>query len=92
MQTQMENRAEIPEAYKWRMEDIYPDTAAWEADLAALLPMGEQIAAYAGQLGEEDALKRYTDMPGCCRISTTPLPRPNRCRKEPWRCCSASRK
>lgn len=56
MQATQKNREDIPEEYKWRMEDIYPDTAAWERDLAALLPMGEQIAAYAGRLGDEEAL------------------------------------
>ena len=56
MQTTQRNREDIPEEYKWRMEDIYPDPAAWEQDLAALLPMGEEIAAYAGRLGEEEAL------------------------------------
>lgn len=54
--TQKMNREEIPEEYKWRMEDIYPDTAAWERDFASLQSMGDQVAAYAGRLGEEDAL------------------------------------
>lgn len=54
--TQKMNREEIQEEYKWRMEDIYPDTAAWERDFASLQPIGDQVAAYAGRLGEEDAL------------------------------------
>jgi oligoendopeptidase F len=45
-------RSEIDPAYQWRLEDIFPDDAAWEAafrDLQAELP---RAASFRGRLGE----------------------------------------
>ncbi len=44
------NRAEIPEAYKWNLSDIYRDWAAWEADLAVLQRRIDEYAALKGTL------------------------------------------
>jgi oligoendopeptidase F len=38
------NRADIDDAHKWRLDDIYPDWATWAADVAAI---EAGIAAYA---------------------------------------------
>ena len=45
-------RAEVPEENTWRLEDIFPTDEAWKAEYEALQKMPEQIAAYAGHLGE----------------------------------------
>ena len=52
-------RADVPDTYKWRTEDLYPDEAAWLAardGIAARLP---ELARHEGRLGESaDALYR----------------------------------
>ena len=45
-------RAEVPEENTWRLEDIFPTDEAWKAEYEALQKTPEQIAAYAGHLGE----------------------------------------
>ena len=45
-------RAEVLEENTWRLEDIFPTDEAWKAEYEALQKMPEQIAAYAGHLGE----------------------------------------
>jgi len=48
-------RSEIPDAYKWNLDDLYPSEAAWEqarADVAARLP---KLAAHRGRLGDSPA-------------------------------------
>ena len=45
-------RSEIPEEYTWDLRDIFPDDAAWADELRALSETPEQIAAFAGTLGE----------------------------------------
>ena len=53
-------RAEVPEENTWRLEDIFPTDEAWKAEYEALQKMPEQIAAYAGHLGESaETLLRY---------------------------------
>jgi oligoendopeptidase F len=45
-------RSEIADRYKWKLEDIYPDTTAWEKDFAkfkASIPLFEK---FQGKLGE----------------------------------------
>src|SRR4030067_122065 len=45
-------RADIEAKYKWRLDDIYPDTLAWEADFARLQTQMGEIAKFQGHLGE----------------------------------------
>ncbi|WP_231702611.1 oligoendopeptidase F [Desulfocucumis palustris] len=45
-------RQEIPEQYKWRLEDIYPSDEAWEQDFKNAQKMAAEIEAYRGRLGE----------------------------------------
>ena len=54
-------RAEVPEENTWRLEDIFPTDEAWKAEYEALQKIPEQLAAYAGHLGEsaETLLKYY---------------------------------
>ena len=40
-------RDQVPEAYKWRVEDIYPDLAAWEAEKQAVIGMTAELDARA---------------------------------------------
>ncbi|HET7560062.1 MAG TPA: oligoendopeptidase F [Limnochordia bacterium] len=45
-------RSAIPERLKWRLEDLYADLAAWEADAAQVAAELPKLAAYEGRLGE----------------------------------------
>jgi len=46
------NRAEIPENYRWRLEDIFPTDADWEASLSAIPPLIDELQSLRGQLGQ----------------------------------------
>src|SRR5262245_28710647 len=50
-ETRTRNRAEITDAYKWRLDDIYPDWATWESALAELERRIGEYAALKGTLG-----------------------------------------
>ena len=52
-------REEIPQQYKWKMEDLYATNDAWEADFAKLQKGIEEIKKYEGTLEEsaENLLK-----------------------------------
>ena len=45
-------REEIPQQYKWKMEDLYATDEAWEADFAKLQAGIEDIKKFEGTLGE----------------------------------------
>jgi len=44
------SRSEIPDNDRWRLEDIFPDDAAWEAAFAHLPPLLDQVVAWRGLL------------------------------------------
>ena len=45
-------RSEVPEEYKWAIEDIYASDDAWRADLAKMQELPEKVASYKGRLAE----------------------------------------
>jgi oligoendopeptidase F len=45
-------RSDIDNQYKWRLEDIYPDTAAWFSDFNRLDEQMDGLSDYEGRLGE----------------------------------------
>ncbi|HZG17059.1 MAG TPA: oligoendopeptidase F [Candidatus Bathyarchaeia archaeon] len=45
-------RSEVPNEWKWKLEDIYATDAAWEQDVAKVKQMIEQIKAKQGTLAE----------------------------------------
>ena len=58
-------RAEVPEENTWRLEDIFPTDEAWKAEYEALQKIPEQLAAYAGHLGESaERLLTASDIAG----------------------------
>lgn len=50
------NRKDVPEEYKWKLEDIFPSNDAWEECFFALSERMGKIASYKGRLSDEDAL------------------------------------
>ncbi len=55
MQT-ITSRNDIDPKYKWDLASMYADSAAWEADLAAVKALAEEMTGYAGRLGESGAV------------------------------------
>ena len=55
------NRAEIQDAYKWKLDDIYSDWPSWEKALAELESRIGEYAALKGTLGKgpDQLLKAY---------------------------------
>jgi oligoendopeptidase F len=45
-------RANIPEGYQWSRTDVFPDIAAWEAELAALSEDIPKLERFEGRLSE----------------------------------------
>ena len=45
-------RSEIPEAYKWNLDELYPSEAAWEAARVALAGRIPSLAKHKGHLGD----------------------------------------
>lgn len=45
-------RSEVPEQFKWALEDIYATDEKWAEDLQKLKSMPERIAAFKGRLSE----------------------------------------
>ena len=45
-------RSEVPEEYKWRLEDIYESDEAWKKDLDKLSEIPGKLESYRGRLGE----------------------------------------
>jgi len=45
-------RSEIEHAYKWRLEDLYSDDAAWERDFECLDGLLKAVKKYEGKLGD----------------------------------------
>jgi len=49
---ELPKRSEIPAEYKWKLEDIYPDQAAWEQDVANAKALMEKVKAKQGTLAQ----------------------------------------
>jgi len=47
---QVPQRAEIPEKYKWKLEDIYPSDSLWEYDFSRAEKLLPQIGEFKGHL------------------------------------------
>ena len=45
-------RSEVPEQFKWALEDIYATDEKWAEDLQKLKAMPERITAFKGRLSE----------------------------------------
>ncbi|MGI6711200.1 MAG: oligoendopeptidase F [Bacillota bacterium] len=45
-------REEVPDNYKWRLEDIYDDEGKWEDDFNKIREIIPEISRYQGKLGE----------------------------------------
>lgn len=49
-------RKEIPDHYKWRLEDIYASDELWEQDFQQVKKLIDEAGAYRGKLGSRRGL------------------------------------
>lgn len=57
--TVLKKRSEIPEAYKWRLEDMYPGDEAWEKEYELVLEKAKNVKAFSGTLAEDGQLLAF---------------------------------
>lgn len=55
----MKKRNQIPEQYKWNLDDIYPSIDELKADMERLKTFPEQFEKYKGKLGKKDKCLEY---------------------------------
>ncbi len=51
-QAKLKTRSEIPEQYKWHLEDIFPSDQAWEEELLKAEKLLERAESFQGHLGD----------------------------------------
>lgn len=51
----IKQRCDIPDEYKWDIEDMYPDETAWDQDVSESIAQAEAFAKYQGKLTESAA-------------------------------------
>ncbi|HHX65598.1 MAG TPA: oligoendopeptidase F [Chloroflexi bacterium] len=56
MPTELRRREDVPQQDRWRVDALYADDAAWEADYAEAQHLPAEIAAYEGRLTESDGV------------------------------------
>ena len=67
MEQKLMKRKDIDQRYTWRVEDIYPDDAAFEADLRRGSEYADRIASYEGRAAESpETLKQVMDLYEAC--------------------------
>ena len=64
-------REEIPQQYKWKMEDLYANNDAWEADFLKLQKGIEELSKFEGTLGQsaENLLKMHETLDNLNQIA-----------------------
>lgn len=53
--SKLAKRDEIPEKYRWCLEDIYSDDAMWEKDFALIKEMLPELSRFRGNIGKSEA-------------------------------------
>mgnify|MGYP000935694335 FL=1 len=51
IQGALPTRAEIPAAYRWKLEDLYTSSEAWAADLKMVETLANEFVSYQGKIG-----------------------------------------
>lgn len=66
-----QNRAEIPDPYKWKLDHIYPSVKEWEKDVAKVEELAKAYTKHQGKLGDSAAsmLKAFEDYVEMMRIN-----------------------
>ncbi len=59
---QVANRNETPQEHRWKLEDLYPNQAAWDAELNRVKGMISDITSYQGKLKDAASIARIFDL------------------------------
>lgn len=60
---QYQSREDIPEQYKWRLEDLYANQEEWKKDLRHVEKLADQLHGMSGEIGKSaDNLKKAIDL------------------------------
>ena len=55
---QVAARSEVPQEHRWKLEDLYPNEQAWDAEYSQVKKLTGEIASYQGKLRDADAIAR----------------------------------
>lgn len=55
---QVLKRSEVPAEYRWKLEDLFADQKAWEAEYEQVKKLLQDIAKYQGKLKDAQAIKQ----------------------------------
>ncbi|MFS0558714.1 oligoendopeptidase F [Brevibacillus sp. 179-C9.3 HS] len=66
-----QTRAEIPDAYKWKLDHIYPTVQEWEKDVAKVESLANAFTKHQGKLGTSSAamLAAFDDYVALMRLN-----------------------
>ncbi len=53
---QVAARSEVPQEHRWKLEDLYPNQQAWDAEYSEVKKLTGEIAAYQGKLQDAAAI------------------------------------
>ncbi|MFC5471696.1 oligoendopeptidase F [Cohnella suwonensis] len=56
--SQVTKRSEVPNEYRWKLEDLYPNQAAWDAEFKKVKQLAGEIAGYQGKLKDAASIAR----------------------------------
>ncbi|MBO9599504.1 MAG: oligoendopeptidase F [Cohnella sp.] len=56
--SQVPKRSETPQEHRWKLEDIYPNQAAWDAEYGKVKKLLGEIASFQGKLKDAKAIDR----------------------------------
>ncbi|GAB2700032.1 oligoendopeptidase F [Paenibacillus thermoaerophilus] len=54
---QVVKRSEVPQEYRWRLEDLFPDSAAWDKEYEEVKKLLTKLPAYHGKLNNAASIK-----------------------------------
>ncbi|MFC5531981.1 oligoendopeptidase F [Cohnella yongneupensis] len=56
--SQVPKRSETPQEHRWKLEDLYANQAAWDAEYSKVKRMLGEVAAFQGKLNNADAIAK----------------------------------
>lgn len=60
--SQVPKRSETPQEHRWKLEDLFPNQAAWDAEYAQVKKKLSEVSAYQGKLKDAEAIARCFEL------------------------------
>ncbi|XID96120.1 oligoendopeptidase F [Paenibacillaceae bacterium WGS1546] len=70
---QVVKRSEVPTEHRWKLEDLYPNRAAWDAEYGQVKKAIGEIAEFQGKLRDADAIARCFELDDAVSLLTERL-------------------